>query len=218
MDTRPWLLLPLLLVLGVVLSYAVLSIPDPAQELPTMLTDNMTISGAHNPVSAVLLNFRGYDTLLEMGVLLAALLGVWSLDEMPIYRGSAPDQILAIMSRPLIPVFLLVAGYLVCGGADAPGGSFQAGALLGAAGVLLRLCGWRVNNRYSGLPLRLLLVLGLAMFVMVGTGALLIGSEFLRYPPTVASELMLIIESAATLSIGATLAALFLGGRPKGEE
>lgn len=218
MDTRPWLLLPLLLVLGAVLSYAVLSIPDPAQELPTMLTDNMTISGAHNPVSAVLLNFRGYDTLLEMGVLLAALLGVWSLDEMPTYRGSAPDQILDIMSRQLIPVFILVAGYLVWAGADAPGGAFQAGALLGAAGVLLRLCGWRVNNRYSGLPLRVLLVLGLAMFVMVGTGALLIGSEFLRYPPTVASELMLIIESAATLSIGATLAALFLGGRPKGEE
>ena len=218
MDTRPWLLLPLLLVLGVVLSYAVLSIPDPAQELPTMLTDNMTISGAHNPVSAVLLNFRGYDTLLEMGVLLAALLGVWSLDEMPTYHGSAPDQILDIMSRQLIPVFILVAGYLVWAGADAPGGAFQAGALLGAAGVLLRLCGWRVNNRYSGLPLRVLLVLGLAMFVMVGTGALLIGSEFLRYPPTVASELMLIIESAATLSIGATLAALFLGGRPKGEE
>ncbi|RPA38231.1 hydrogen gas-evolving membrane-bound hydrogenase subunit E [Shewanella frigidimarina] len=218
MDTRPWLLLPLLLVLGVVLSYAVLSIPDPAQELPTMLTDNMTISGAHNPVSAVLLNFRGYDTLLEMGVLLAALLGVWSLDEMPTYRGSAPDQILDIMSRQLIPVFILVAGYLVWAGADAPGGAFQAGALLGAAGVLLRLCGWRVNNRYSGIPLRVLLVLGLAMFVMVGTGALLIGSAFLRYPPTVASELMLIIESAATLSIGATLAALFLGGRPKGEE
>lgn len=218
MDTRPWLLLSLLLVLGVVLSYAVLSIPDPAQELPTMLTDNMTISGAHNPVSAVLLNFRGYDTLLEMGVLLAALLGVWSLDEMPTYRGSAPDQILDIMSRQLIPVFILVAGYLVWAGADAPGGAFQAGALLGAAGVLLRLCGWRVNNRYSGLPLRVLLVLGLAMFVMVGTGALLIGSAFLRYPPTVASELMLIIESAATLSIGATLAALFLGGRPKGEE
>jgi multisubunit Na+/H+ antiporter MnhB subunit len=218
MDTRPWLLLPLLLVLGVVLSYAVLSIPEPAQDLPTMLTDNMTISGAHNPVSAVLLNFRGYDTLLEMGVLLAALLGVLSLDEMPTYRGSAPDQILDIMSRQLIPVFILVAGYLVWAGADAPGGAFQAGALLGAAGVLLRLCGWRVNNRYSGLPLRVLLVLGLAMFVMVGTGALLIGSEFLRYPPTVASELMLIIESAATLSIGATLAALFLGGRPKGEE
>ena len=218
MDTRPWLLLPLLLVLGVVLSYAVLSMPEPAQELPAMLADNMAISGAHNPVSAVLLNFRGYDTLLEMGVLLAALLGVWSLDEMPTYRGSAPDQILDIMSRQLIPVFILVAGYLVWAGADAPGGAFQAGALLGAAGVLLRLCGWRVNNRYSGFPLRVLLVLGLGMFVMVGTGALLIGSEFLRYPPTVASKLMLIIESAATLSIGATLAAIFLGGRPKAEE
>tara|TARA_R110000851_G_scaffold91704_2_gene200163 strand:+ start:22228 stop:22887 length:660 start_codon:yes stop_codon:yes gene_type:complete len=218
MDTKPWLLLPLLLALGVVLSYAVLSIPEPAQDLPTMLADSITISGAHNPVSAVLLNFRGYDTLLEMAVLLAALLGVWSLGDMPAYRGSDPDLILDIMSRQLVPVFILVAGYLLWTGADAPGGAFQAGALLGAAGVLLRLCGWRIDNRYSGLPLRVLLVLGLGMFVMAGTGALLIGDEFLRYPPALASELMLMIESAATLSIGATLAALFLGGRPKGED
>ena len=39
----------------------------------------METSGVRNPVTAVLLNFRGYDTLLEMGVLLVALLGVWSL-------------------------------------------------------------------------------------------------------------------------------------------
>ena len=32
-----------------------------------------------NPVTAVLLSFRGYDTLLELAALLAALLGILAL-------------------------------------------------------------------------------------------------------------------------------------------
>jgi len=213
MDRNYWLL-PLLLMLFVGLGYAVLSIPEPVEGLPKMLVDNMELGGVSNPVTAVLLNFRGYDTLLEMGVLLVALLGVWSLGGMPDYHESSPGLVLDIMSRQLVPVLIIVAGYLLWVGADAPGGAFQAGALLGAAGVLLLLCGWRIGNKCSGLVLRILIVLGLGMFVMAGTGLLLIEGEFLQYPPPVASELILIIEAAATLSIGTTLAAMFLGSRP----
>jgi len=218
MDTKHWLLLPLLLALGVALGYAVVSMPEPGQELPTMLANNMEVSGVSNPVTAVLLNFRGYDTLLEMGVLLGALLGVWSLGGIVENRESSPGQVLDIMSRQLVPVLILVAGYLLWAGADAPGGAFQAGSLLAAAGVLLLLCGWRLDNRYSGLPLRVLLVLGLGMFVIAGIGLLLLQGGFLLYPPAAAGGLILIIEAAATLSIGTTLAAMFLGGRPMGAE
>lgn len=213
MERNPWLL-PLLLMLCVGLGYAVLSMPEPVEGLPEILVDNMELAGVSNPVTAVLLNFRGYDTLLEMGVLLVALLGMWSLGGMPDYHESSPGLVLDIMSRQLVPVLILVAGYLLWVGADAPGGAFQAGSLLGAAGVLLLLCGWRIGNRCSGLPLRMLLVLGLGMFVMAGTGLLLIGGGLLQYPPSVANELILMIEAAATLSIGATLAAMFLGCRP----
>ena len=212
-----WLLLPLLLVLAVGLGYAVLSLPDHAQGLQKVVADKMEVSGVSNPVTAVLLNFRGYDTLLEMGVLLVALLGVWSIGGIPDYRESSPGPVLDTLSRLLVPMLILVAGYLLWVGAHAPGGAFQAGSVLGAAAVLLLLAGWRLEKRFAGLPLRLILVLGLGVFVMAAVGFLLIGNLFMEYPPALAGALILMIEAAATLSIGATLAALFLGGRPETE-
>lgn len=212
-----WLLLPLLLVLAVGLGYAVLSLPDHAQGLQKVVADKMEVSGVSNPVTAVLLNFRGYDTLLEMGVLLVALLGVWSIGGIPDYRESSPGPVLDTLSRLLVPMLILVAGYLLWVGAHAPGGAFQAGSVLGAAAVLLLLAGWRLEKRFAGLPLRLILVLGLGVFVMAAVGFLLIGNPFMEYPPALAGALILMIEAAATLSIGATLAALFLGGRPETE-
>ena len=68
MRMSRWLLLPLLLALAVGLGYAVLSLPDHANGLQKMVANKMEVSGVSNPVTAVLLNFRGYDTLLEMGI------------------------------------------------------------------------------------------------------------------------------------------------------
>ena len=45
-------------------------------DLPEAVAAHMAESGVEHPVTAVLLNFRGYDTLLEVAVLLLALLGV----------------------------------------------------------------------------------------------------------------------------------------------
>ena len=50
-------------------------------------------------------------------------------------------------------------------GAHAPGGAFQAGSVLGAAGVLLLLSGWRPNVALMALPLRIIIVIGPMMFV-----------------------------------------------------
>jgi len=44
-----------------------------------LVSANLDSAGAENPVTAVLLNFRAYDTLLESMVLLAALIAIWSL-------------------------------------------------------------------------------------------------------------------------------------------
>ncbi len=62
------LLLLLLAVLAMGLGYAVLSLPTQAPGLNEAVASNLENSGVSNPVTAVLLNFRGYDTLLEMGV------------------------------------------------------------------------------------------------------------------------------------------------------
>ncbi len=211
------LLVALLSVLTVGLGYAVLSLPAQTPGLSEAVAANLVTSGVSNPVTAVLLNFRSYDTLLEMGVLLLALLGVWSLGGIPKWRESSPGPVLDSLSRLLVPLLILVAGYLLWAGAHAPGGAFQAGAVLAAAGVLLSLIGWRPEARLSGLALRIILVAGLGMFVVVGMALIVVGGRLLEYPLPFAGALILIIEAAATLSIAITLTALFLGGRPEVE-
>jgi len=230
----------LILILSVMLSglaYAVLTLPSQAPGLSVWAMANLDNSGVSNPVTAVLLNYRGYDTLLEMGVLLLALIGVWSLSDSlnkkrerrhslldavhfwsgskkPERRHALPGPVLDILARLLVPLLILVAGYLLWVGAHAPGGAFQAGSVLGAAGVLLLLSDVHYESRFSGLSLRIALIMGLGMFVTVGLLLILIGRQLLEYPPAFAGSLILIIEAAATLSIGFTLAALFLGERP----
>jgi multisubunit Na+/H+ antiporter MnhB subunit len=209
------LLLLLLSALATGLGYAVLCLAAQAPGLGERVAENIETSGVSNPVTAVLLNFRGYDTLLEMGVLLVALLGVWSLGGIPKQCASPPPgPVLDMLSRLLVPLLILVAGYLLWIGAHAPGGAFQAGSVLGAAGVLLLLAGWCPDARLLGLPLRMVLAVGLGMFVAMGMVLILTGRQLLEYPPALAGTLILLIEAAATLSIGITLAALFLGGRP----
>jgi len=212
-----WRCLPALAMLLVTggLGYVVLSLPPYAAGLSTEVAANLKISGASNPVTAVLLNFRGYDTLLETVVLLLALLGVWSLNGAGLERKAAPSVVLDTLARLLTPILILVAAYLLWVGAHAPGGAFQAGAVLGAAGVLLLLAGWRPRAGLMALPLRLILVAGPAIFVIMAVLTLLIEGQMLEYPPAQAGVLILILETAATVSIGITLAALFLGGEPR---
>jgi len=83
--------------------------------------------------------------------------------------------------------------------------------------VLLLLTGYLPGERFSGWPLRFSLVLGLAVFVVVALVLLLFGGNFLAFPPPFAGDLILLIEAAAALSIGITLAALFFGRRPRSE-
>lgn len=170
-------------------------------------------TGVSNPVTSVLLAFRAYDTLLEQAVLLTALLGIWSLG--PAAPGFQPgSDVLRGMVGAFVPLLILTAGYMLWVGAYAPGGAFQAGALLGSAGVMLALAG----DPHAGLPaegrLRIVLVLGVLVFAVIGIALMLSGYGFLTYPPSIAKWLILAIEAAATLAVGATLAAAYLGGHP----
>lgn len=219
MQWRHWLLLPLMLALAAGLGYTVLSLPDQAHGLQGAVASQLEKSGVSNPVTAVLLNFRGYDTLLEMVVLTVALLGVWSLGAQPAVRAeSIPGPVLDTLTRLLVPVLVMVAAYLLWAGAHAPGGAFQAGAVLGAAGVLLLLTGWRFPQRATGYPLRVALVAGVVAFLVVAALPLPGGRHLLEYDPTYAGVLILIIEAFATVSIGVTLAVLFFGADPADKE
>lgn len=174
------------LALATALVVALMQLPPPAVQLPTLVEKNLAQSGVEHPVTAVLLNFRGYDTLLEVAVLLLALLTMLTLS-----GGGAPapagvaDPLLQGLARKALPLILLTAGYLLWAGAHRPGGAFQAGAVLAAGAVLLQLAGllpvWTEPRRL----LRLGLTLGFFIFLGVAA-ALLTEGALLRYPPALA--------------------------------
>ena len=186
----------------------------PQDMLAQAVSENLAISGVSNPVTAVLLNFRAYDTLLELAVLLTAVLGIFALGPArPGYRSAGP--VFDGLVQWLVPVLILTAGYLLWVGAHAPGGAFQAGATLAAAGVVLRLAGRRTVGLPQGRTLHLVIAAGVGVFLVVGLSLLILGRPFLGYPPAWAGGLILLNETAAMLAIAATLVLAFLGGRPQ---
>ncbi len=198
------------------LSWAVLSLPAKPAGLTEASLAKLPESGVTNPVTAVLLNYRGYDTLLEVGVLLLAIVGVWSLRRGEWPAADLRDRpLLRSLLRVVLPVLVLAAGYLLWIGAFAPGGAFQGGALLGGALVLVMLGGLarRVVNR-EGL-LRAGLVLGVLVFATICALMLRLTGGLLQYPTGTGGTWIMLIESAALISIGLTLGLLYLGGRPK---
>jgi multisubunit Na+/H+ antiporter MnhB subunit len=209
---RQWPALMASGLLAATLTAAVLSLPPEPVGLEREVAAALPSSGVSQPVTAVLLNFRGYDTWLELGVLMIAVTGVLAL------RGSArltdpppgdAGAVLGWLVRILAPVMLLVAGYLLWLGKTAAGGAFQAGVVLGATGVLLWLAGKRPVA--SDWLWKISLAIGFTAFMAVGLALLAGGRQLLEYPPEQAGNLILLIESAAAVSIGATMAALFIG-------
>jgi len=198
------------------ISFAVLSLPG-HDGLAGEVTDHQDALALGNPVTAVLLGFRAYDTLLETLILTAALAAVWSLTPARLWGGipgpkhvTRPDGVLASFGRMLPPLGLIVAVYLVWAGADAPGGAFQAGTVLAAVWILIVLAGLRDEPRLSSLPLRALIILGPLVFLGAGLIGMLLGAP-LSYPEGQAKPVILVIEYALTLSIAATLALLIAG-------
>lgn len=191
---------------------------DPVDEgLLVEVTRAMQSSGVGHPVTAVLLNFRAYDTLLEMLVLLLALIGVRSLKSLPpVSPDASASPVLQYLLRVLAPLLILIAAYLLWKGSAGPGGAFQAGSVLGGAGILYLLVGG------SGFPkpasrsmwecmLECMSVFGVGMFATVGMYLAITHGAFLAYPPAVAGTLIFVLELFASVSIAVTLTVLFMG-------
>ncbi len=182
--------------------------------LPALITRHLDETGVSHPVTAVLLNYRAWDTLLELAVLLLALLGARQLGPRPLDLAE-PWPLLRAWARVLAPLLVLAAGYILWRGASAPGGAFQAGALLASGVVLLRLSGLLPRLHWSFMPLRLLVLGGLLVFVGVAVATAWLGEGWLTYPGGAAKPIILMIETVATLSIAASLSLLVVG---EGEE
>ncbi len=182
---------------------------------------NIETTGLANPVTAVLLDFRGYDTFLELVVMFVAVLGVWSLGRPLPPIVPAPTPVLGLAVRLIAPISVVFAGYLLWIGATEAGGAFQAGAVLAGAGVLA-FCAGMMPDFEIRQPLlhRVLLALGMTAFLAIGV--MVMAAEpgqaartFLDYPDALGKWLILAIETAAMIAIALTLLALFQGARPQ---
>ncbi|MGQ9424603.1 hydrogenase subunit MbhD domain-containing protein [Gilvimarinus sp. F26214L] len=208
-DSRPHRISAsvLALLIFALLLYALTPTLNGPSTVPQLIRAELPRSGVDYEVTAVLLNFRAWDTVLEMAVLLMAVLGFRALrptgTETP-----PPWPLLAAWSRVLAPVVLLTGAYLLWHGAFAPGGAFQAGALIAAGAVLLRLGHLLPPLRWSLAPVRAALYACLILFLSVAACTAWLGDGWLTYPAPYAKALITAIEVSATLSVAAALTLL----------
>ena len=190
-------------------------IPRPLPSLAAETAASLAASGVDNPVTAVLLNFRGYDTLLEVMVFLLGVVTVWSIDHAP-FPPRIPDtsHVQAAAVRMLTPLICLMGGYFIWQGARYAGGAFQGGAVLSAGQVLLLISDFLWMERMPSWPLRLGMTLGPLVFVIMALWGVFSRDILLRFPPEYAGVLLPFLEAACGISIGLILAAFFAGGRP----
>lgn len=209
--------------LGAGLLMAIQALPPP-QGLTSAVMTRLPETGTANPVTAVLLNFRGWDTLLETLVLLAALLGAWTLSRDEDWPGRAgrahdtrADGVLAEFGRLLPPVALVVGVYLVWVGGHQPGGAFQGGTVLAAAWIVTVMAGLLPAPRVDGGSLRTALLAGPVAFVLLAVAGLYV-DRFLYYPPDHAKVLLLGLEALLAVAIATALAMLVFGAPQQRDE
>ena len=198
------------------LAWGFLMLPPP-EGLHAPVARNLAATQLQNPVTAVLLNFRAWDTLLETIVLLAALVGVWSLAPDAAWGGrpgltpqTRPGGVLASFGRLLPPVGLLVGVWLVWAGADQPGGAFQGATVLAAVWLLAAMAGLTDAPRVASLGLRAALIAGPAVFLALALAGLS-AAGFLIVPSGAAKVVTVTVEAVLTLSLTAMLGLLVLG-------
>lgn len=204
-----------------ILSLAILNLEKPNKELFTQVRDHMHLSGSSHQVTSVLLNFRAFDTWLELGVLVLASFAAISIHQLYDY-GQPPEGFSApsptaikALTRVMLPFLAIIGGFLLWLGSHSPGGAFQAGSLIGAAGILLQITYPERRIAFSDLGTRILLVLGFSTFLVIALLTDFMQGNILEFPTDHAGSFILILELAATGSIALTLNVMFACSHPR---
>lgn len=193
-----------------------------------------------NLVHLVLVDFRGFDTLGEISVVMIAALGVftavrsfmdWLGDARPKRHMVHPERTwdphplqLQLAARLLLPLALLVAAYFFATGSSSPGGGFVAGLIAATAFILLYVAhgvGW--TEQRIGLPYRVVVAGGLFLALATGGIGVLMGDSFLTHQAvhgelpllgTIELSTALLFDFGVFMAVtGATLLALINFGR-----
>lgn len=220
-EVRPplrWTIAVLCILATLALGTTVLLLPDPAPTLAPEAMQNMPATGLSNPVTAVLIAYRAFDTMLEKCVLVLAVVGVWSLASDSVWGGAprapcavVPSAALKFFAQLLPPIGILIGIRIFWIGADEPGGAFQGGAILAAMWMIIMMARLAEAPATSEPWMRLGLAAGPIVFVGTGVLGFAAAGGFLAYPVGFAKPVIIFVEIFMTLSIAVTLPMLVAG-------
>ena len=187
------------LVIGALLIYAADDFPEwgnpsaPASASPLsshFISNTGVDTEVPNMVTAVLADYRGFDTMFETVVVFIAGMAVLAILKKSSRRNSnkikfnaEPDIIVTNTVRLLIPVIQIFAFYVLAHGHVSPGGGFQGGVVMGASFIMIALS-WDLEEALARFPMdRCFMVAGLGIILYAGIGLLsmFLGGEFLDY-------------------------------------
>lgn len=141
--------------------------------------ENLAKVNSPNLVTAVVVTYRGLDTLGEVTILFlaAAIIAFFLKTQSGKRNVHTNSEILVTASKILVPIIMMLGVYIFINGHLSPGGGFQGGAVI-ASGVILMLLAFPekpINNKV------LTYLESTSGLVFVGLAALgaVIGSGFL---------------------------------------
>lgn len=165
------------------------------------ITKTETDTMVPNIVTAVLADYRGYDTMFETVVVFTGGLAIFAIlrtrrkkhekrtildADQNAVEPSQTDSgriIIATTVRILVPVIQLFALYVLAHGHHSPGGGFQGGVILGASFILLALVSDlpRTLRRFSENSFLILGAVGILIYAGTGLVCQFLGQNFLDY-------------------------------------
>lgn len=169
-------------------------IGDPYTENPTTagyyINNTPVISKVANIVTAIVVNYRGLDTLGEVTVLFLATTGIASIlyrrkeeEENAVRLNLPSSSVVRTGARVLFPTIVLLGIYVFIHGHLTPGGGFQGGTIV-ATGFLLMLISYKGFNTNHNTMVWVESLAGLS-FIFVGLWGLISGNGFLENIPKV---------------------------------
>ncbi|GAA2179733.1 MnhB domain-containing protein [Leucobacter tardus] len=184
----------------------------PTGALPAAVASAAPASGAEHPVTAVLLNFRSFDTLLEIAVVMIAAFAATAVSDGAWARRLEAHADLGRIGTLLVPAVLLLAGWFLVAGTTRPGGAFQSGAMVSAGLLIAYLTGARGAST-RGIAGEWFVALGTLSFIALAGATAVWGDGWLVLPEAGASAIILAIEAVLAISIGVGLARIFVANR-----
>ena len=149
------------------------------------LTETVKNLSVANVVTAIVVNYRGFDTLGEVTVLFLAVSSLGSIlyrrkkegeEEMMITKPSS--QLLATGAKLIFPAILVLGSYVFIHGHLTPGGGFQGGAII-ATGFLLMFISYKDYHVSHTILMWVESIAGI-LFVSVGLWGLITDASFLQ--------------------------------------